>query len=219
MTKNRFSFVMLLACLAFLTTAMTSENKGIVDKKGADQTIGESSAQIIGYDYPVKPGTAEWRAIGNHVQMVKATQIPEEILKDLTTEEVIESLLNHPLLFDVFLFGTLQKGFDVFLGRINVLQELMLREDRHTLLLSKYQSMQPLTHLSYEDAASQARQLTSLSFMEILLAQSDIRNEFTESQLAELEAEVARKQAIRLALPELYGSQPSDYEKVLDLNS
>jgi len=35
-----------------------------------------SKAAVSGvYDYPVKPGTAEWKALGSHVEMLKVCQI------------------------------------------------------------------------------------------------------------------------------------------------
>ena len=49
------------------------------------------------YDYPVKPGTEEWQAFTSHAEMLEACQIPEAILRDMTTEGLVETALDYQI--------------------------------------------------------------------------------------------------------------------------
>jgi hypothetical protein len=56
-----------------------------------------SKAAVSGvYDYPVKPGTAEWKALGSHVEMLKVCQIPDSNLTRMSTADLLETVLNYP---------------------------------------------------------------------------------------------------------------------------
>jgi hypothetical protein len=42
------------------------------------------------YDYPVKPGTDAWKALGSHEDMLNACQIPETTLNRMSTADRAE---------------------------------------------------------------------------------------------------------------------------------
>lgn len=81
------------------------------------------------YVYPVVPGTEEWNALDGHDQMIKACQIPEDILSRLSTKALLETVLGYPLLGDIGSYVPARRGYDVVLGSFNGLQELVSRED------------------------------------------------------------------------------------------
>jgi carbonic anhydrase len=43
----------------------------------------------VAWDYPVKPGSEEWAAFTTGLQMQKVCQIPENILEQLSTNELV----------------------------------------------------------------------------------------------------------------------------------
>lgn len=88
-----------------------------------------------GWDYPVKPGSDEWVAFSTHDEMLEVCQIPDEILKTATTEELVELCLNYPLRLDFFLRNSLQEGLERIPPYFNGLQELFNREDNASCLL------------------------------------------------------------------------------------
>ena len=65
-------------------------------------SIDMNAQSIKSWDYPIKPGTEAWQALSTHEDMLKACQIPAEILKTVSTEELIELCLAYPLLGDIF---------------------------------------------------------------------------------------------------------------------
>ncbi len=64
-------------------------------------SIDMNAQSIKSWDYPIKPGTEAWQALSTHEDMLKACQIPAEILKTVSTEELIELCLAYPLLGDI----------------------------------------------------------------------------------------------------------------------
>ena len=58
------------------------------------------------YTYPVQKGTEEWAEFTTHAQQIEATQIPSELLDVMSTEDLLESVLEYPLLVDVFAYDT-----------------------------------------------------------------------------------------------------------------
>ena len=63
-----------------------------------------NSAITDAYEYPVKPGTDAWRAFTTHEEMLKACQIPESTLHAMSTEGLVETVLNYPLFNDVLAY-------------------------------------------------------------------------------------------------------------------
>jgi hypothetical protein len=86
------------------------------------------------YDYPIVPGTDEWSTLTTHDQMVQSCQIPEDILETIPTASLVDSVLNYPLLADMFLFNDFQQGFEVIYNQFNGIKELFTREDVGTVL-------------------------------------------------------------------------------------
>lgn len=55
--------------------------------------------------YLIKPGTEEWMKLGTVENKVEACRIPEETLKQMSNDELIEAVLDYPFLVDIYLFG------------------------------------------------------------------------------------------------------------------
>ena len=82
------------------------------------------------YEYPIKPNTNEWKSFKTTGEMYEATQIPEEILDEMSTEVLLKSVMNHPLIFSVlFCHENHQKGIEVFANNFNGMSELLERSD------------------------------------------------------------------------------------------
>lgn len=85
-----------------------------------------SSAQQISsvYNYPIKPGTDEWKALKTHKEMLAACQIPQNILNNMTTEALVESCLDYPLFSDILAYNETQNGFSKIASRFNGLGQV-----------------------------------------------------------------------------------------------
>ena len=90
------------------------------------------------WDYPVKPGTEEWKKFQSNEEMVKACQIPESILQSLSTNELIDICLHYPLIYDVFAFNNTDEGLDKLFSDFNGIRELYKRKDASNNLIKRY---------------------------------------------------------------------------------
>lgn len=81
------------------------------------------------YTYPVLPGTEEWLALEDTSARREACQIPEDILKRLTTEALLETVLEYPFFSDVSAYNQARWGYNAVKKRFNGLQELSTRKD------------------------------------------------------------------------------------------
>ena len=93
------------------------------------------------WDYPIKPGTDGWSRNNFDEDPFEKLNIPENILKELDTESLVQICLNYPAKIVLLSFNTPQTGFDVFYKQFNGIRELMSRKDAGHSLLKKYSSM------------------------------------------------------------------------------
>jgi hypothetical protein len=90
------------------------------------------------WDFPIKPGSLEWGQLHNQELKVQACQIPEGILKNLSSENLVNVYFKYPLLINILLFPTLQKGMEDLKANFNGYGEMCLRSDIPDLLLKRY---------------------------------------------------------------------------------
>lgn len=86
------------------------------------------------YDYPITQASSEWKAFQTHAEMIEACQIPKSILSRLSTEALLESVLDYPLLGDMLAFDNVSSGYRSVFNSFNGLQELSKREDMYSVL-------------------------------------------------------------------------------------
>ena len=54
------------------------------------------------YDFPIKPGTEEWKKLKSGDEMVDAFKIPDSVLISLSTEPSAKTSLNYPMLNGIY---------------------------------------------------------------------------------------------------------------------
>ena len=109
-----------------------------------------AKANTGAYNYPVVPGTSEWLALRTHVEKIKACQIPEDILESMSTEDLVETVLNYPLRVDMLVWDTSAIGYHQVQSQFNGLQELAKRTDALSKLITKKDNARNTDTLSAE---------------------------------------------------------------------
>lgn len=101
-----------------------------------------TSEKRVTWNYPMKPDSSEWNQCNSAEELYEKLNIPENVLKELDTESLVQICLNYPAATAVFLiFNTPQQGFDAFFAQFNGIRELMNRKDVGHFLLKKYSAM------------------------------------------------------------------------------
>ena len=82
------------------------------------------------YDYPVCPGMEEWSVFISTWQMVSTVEIPEDMLKEMSTEALMQGIWEYPFFFELPTSSfSLQHGYEALLPYINIGREFLSRDD------------------------------------------------------------------------------------------
>ncbi len=95
------------------------------------------------FQYPVRPGTREWRALNNTNEKVAACQIPKTILQAISTKDLLITCLEYPLLNNYTASNSPYEGLINIAATFNGLAEFLRRSDAHDVLLAYYIAHNP----------------------------------------------------------------------------
>lgn len=123
----------------------------------------------------------------------KRSQIPDDVLKRLTTEALLLSCLKFPFLMEIYATNSVQKGFTFQHDNFNGLQELFKRPDAAATMLKFYQRLRTADAATKASPAEGGRFSFELSFVEIFLAQREMVRQLSKTELKVLAAECLTK--------------------------
>ncbi len=166
-------------------------------------TYGQKSTGV--YNYPIKPGSSEWKAFKSHYQMINACQLPTAIINKIKTEDLLNTCLDYPLYDDMFFYDRIQKGFDAVKLYFNGLKELLDRNDVGNQILDLYMKMDPNSYNEDWPKAKKVEFAISFIKIEVLLAQTKILNEFSKGERALILQECIKKAREKQKYPKYYG--------------
>ena len=167
------------------------------------------------YDYPIRPGTEEWKALYSFNDMLEACQIPENVLESMSTSALVETVLDYPLLSVYTAHNDWQQGFDMLVSNFNGLKELFNRRDAGSELLDKYIAIDPeIVELKWGDFEKCAF-LVSMYDLQMILSQQSVLEQLSEHQAQVLLSETERKHQLLQNHPEVYGVLGSKFISML----
>ena len=102
MSKEKRICVLLIASLLISTVLPANVAQANFETGNLKDEIIWNELDEVPYEYPIQPGTDEWKKFTTVAQMVEVCQIPEKKLKNMTTEALVETVLNYPLLLNSF---------------------------------------------------------------------------------------------------------------------
>ena len=155
------------------------------------------------YVFPIPYGSSEWKALHGYRARIEACRIPEEVLKSMSTDGLVQTCLNYPLRgYWMFSSMNIFAGIRGVIYSFNGLTELMDRPDGGTALLRAYSRMDPETRLpthprdqwTLEDAN---RKLIDFAYIEFLLCQEPILSGMRAAEKRELIEVCMRRRAAR----------------------
>lgn len=153
------------------------------------------------YEYQIKPGANEWAQLSSS-EKITACQIPENTLKVMSTEGLIESVLFNPLFGELYLSNEhVQAGFNAFYNNFNGVRELLKRSDIVSKILYRYQQMDPAcNHNNWPSlVGAGSNNNYAFSYIEIIIAQYPIVNQIINSgQAKTVLQEVLNKNEVKI---------------------
>lgn len=90
------------------------------------------------YMFPVRPGMPEWAEFTSGQEKTNALQVPEDILKNMSSYGLVETCFDYPLLVTMMAVDTIQYGLEKQMEEFNGFHELMTREDAGRIMLARF---------------------------------------------------------------------------------
>ena len=119
-TKSHSSGTVLLKKLAIVATviiALFLGSNGIAYAMTGKTWMG----------YLIQPGTKEWNDLGTVQNKKEASHIPEDVLRNMSDEELIQALLDYPFLVEIFVYNDYATGVQSVYNDCDALKELLSR--------------------------------------------------------------------------------------------
>ena len=158
----------------------------------------------IVWDYPVKPEMKEWATFETGEQMVKACQIPLDVLNTIATKELVTICLNYPLFNNYMASNDERKGVSFIILQFNGLQELSQRKDGMRELIKAYIDYPVLSQVQKDVTSKDYHIPYKLPFLELVLSDSIFLNQMNKEELEELRKTVVNKYVDKLQNSEVY---------------
>lgn len=137
MRKRRIIICILLITVTVICTTVASQ---AMNNKLWFQMYEESTDSYL---FPITPenNPEEWAEFLSLQEMLDVCQIPDDILKSMSTKGLIETCLNYPLFGNMFAYNSYLQGMEVLHQQFNGLSELSNRENAAEELLYYYTSI------------------------------------------------------------------------------
>lgn len=122
------------------------------------------------YIFPIQPGSAEWLSFTSKQEKLDVCQIPEKKLSVMTTDALLETVLNYPLIHDYLAFNTLNEALETMSSDFNGLRALLARKDFTGTLLNEYSKANVMT--SYQLDLQDCTEMSKESIDQFFLTQT-----------------------------------------------
>jgi len=136
--------------------------------------------------YPSKE-SKEWNDM-TVAERWKAVNIPEEKLKIMTTQELINHCLNFSFMWDIFNHPDYQSGLQSVAGLHNALRELLNRHDADAMILDYYRSVDLEKVKTYTQSIEIGQFVAQIFFLELFMSYPSVLNQFKGDEKALIKA-------------------------------
>ncbi len=142
-------FFVVTGVVTSMLCACNDAPAGSIQSKTAEETQSREYAQTITdseggstsslysepYEYPVRPGMDEWKKYGTLQQMIDASQVPEDIVDNMSTYALAKTVIEYPLVVNTLSYETPKEGIEEVSKYFYGLKAFLQREDAKESLL------------------------------------------------------------------------------------
>ena len=132
--------------------------------------------------YKITPDDAEWKCLNGVQEKIEACRIDEEILQSMSTEQLIEAVLDYPFIIDLFLTDDYESAVGSICENCDAFHELISRSDAEkTIVEWVEQRKKAHTGITAEE------EIENDAMMLLLLHTDELANEITQADVATLD--------------------------------
>jgi len=165
------------------------------------QTIAETK---ITWNFPINPDTPEWKELKSYEEQLLAYNIPEEIIKSISTQELVKVCLAYPEWGIIEAFNNRRIGLNNMMSHFNGFHELFARTDAAKELIKVYSTLEPLAISKDWTLLQKGLHGFHINCVELLLAHSMIVEKLDAQDTQILLDEVILKYRKKKQLPDVY---------------
>ena len=140
-----------------------------------DNGISEELTRDKRYIYPITYDSPEWQDFDGVNEKLQACRIPEELLKEMSVEQLVDAVIDFPLLVNVVLYNSPEEGLEALSQQSDAYRELLSREGGKEAFMEKVKTVAYL---------EPSEDKSDLLFLQILLDENDIRNSNTMNKVS-----------------------------------
>jgi hypothetical protein len=153
--------------------------------------VGISAA--ADFEFPVRPGDDAWEDIANGKERLAACQVPDDLLNQMSSAELLHASLDYPLLINIIAYEQTD-AVDRIRNQFNGLRELLKRRDCGTVVMLEYSSQHREDLYSQgRDPLARRNSLVPAMFVELLLTNDSVLATLDKNDKEELVAIAYRK--------------------------
>jgi hypothetical protein len=158
----------------------------------------------IAWDYPVNPNTEEWKSLKSYKEQLQAYNIPDDIIKKISTEELVKTCLAYPEWRLINAYSDRQAGLANVMGLFNGFHELFTRNDAAKELIKAYVKMDPLAVDRNWTPLQKGMYSFQFTCIEMLLSHGAIVAKLDETDTRVLLDEAVSKYRRKRQMPDIY---------------
>jgi len=132
--------------------------------------IGQEKKAV--WDYPVKPGSEEWK-MTSYAEKVEKSQPPKELLSSWDTETLFKYCLDYPFNKVTLLFNNPNDGFKRAFEQSSVWQEFIQRKDAFDIYSKYIESLPYKLLFEMQNIEIRNNKLFTLFFLEKIVSETD----------------------------------------------
>lgn len=161
-------------------SAVSSETAEITESlKTQERTI------MTPWEYPILPGSDEWNALDISEAIAKL-EVPKDVVDSMTTEALFETVINYPLIDNIFGYDTVHLGITATRESFYAMDAFLEREDAGKILDADLKVIQNRQKESLDEETQTALE-DRLSIIKSLLTYVTGADPYAEKRERELE--------------------------------
>lgn len=127
------------------------------------------------WDYPVKPGSEEWR-LTSYAEKLALNQLPNDLIKSITTGELLDYCMKYPFNKVILLFNNPNAGFEKVFSESLCWQEFLNRPDAIETFLKLYdkKSTENIENIAIKD--EKRNEMFNEFFLEKFVSETELAN-------------------------------------------
>ena len=163
-----------------------------------------NSQENVVWNYPVNPRTDEWKNLKSYEEQLKAYNIPSEVIKKISTAELVKTCLAYPEWRLINAYSDRQAGLANVIGLFNGFHELFARQDAAKKLIKVYVKMDPLLIDRSWTSLQKGAYSFQFTCIEMLLSHGAIVRQLDETDIQILLNEAVSKYKSKKQMPDMY---------------